>query len=83
MWNMKDQHDFKKLNIPGAQMVLSMKVISLAFDMDHGSVTDLPRLWEFCGYVFHVGSVIFGPWVNYQEYSNLLHQRERKMVIGK
>ncbi len=61
-------------------MILAMKIISLAFDLSSGSVISLPSPLEYSGYVFHVGSVVFGPWVCYQEYYHLVTQRERKMV---
>ena len=65
----------------GAQMVLAMKLISLAFDLDTGALQELPSLLEYSGYVFHVGSVIFGPWVPYQDYAYLTtHTKDRKMV---
>ena len=60
-----------------------MKVISLGFDLDTGTVINLPKPWEFAGYTFQVGSVVFGPWISYNEYSNLQAQRERKLVSGK
>ena len=56
----------------GAQMVLSMKIISLAFDFGSGAIIDLPNIFEFMGYCFHVGTVIFGPWVSYHDYSRSL-----------
>ncbi|KAK7503550.1 hypothetical protein BaRGS_00005089 [Batillaria attramentaria] len=54
--------------VRGAQMVLSMKIISLAFDFGSGAIIDLPNIFEFTGYCFHVGTVIFGPWVSYEDY---------------
>lgn len=60
--------------IRGAQMVLSMKIISLAFDFGSGAIIDLPNVFEFMGYCFHVGTVIFGPWVSYGDYSRSLEQ---------
>ena len=53
-------------------MVLSMKIISLAFDFGSGAIIDLPNIFEFMGYSFHVGTVIFGPWVSYHDYSRSL-----------
>ena len=60
------------LGFVGAHMVLSMKLISLAFDFGSGAIIDLPNIFEFMGYSFHVGTVIFGPWVSYHEYSKSL-----------
>ena len=60
------------LHIPGAQMILSMKIISLAFDFGNGVVIDLPNIFEYLGYCLNVGTVIFGPWISYKEYIGLL-----------
>uniref|UniRef100_H3CGX2 Porcupine O-acyltransferase n=1 Tax=Tetraodon nigroviridis TaxID=99883 RepID=H3CGX2_TETNG len=54
--------------IRGSQMVVAMKVISLGFDMDRGAVAGLPSPAEFFGYVFFVGTVIFGPWMSFSTY---------------
>ena len=62
-------------------MVLAMKVISVAFDLQGGTLQDPPSIWEYCGYVFHVGSVIFGPWLGFQDYiSSPQHRRDRNIV---
>ena len=61
-------------------MVLSMKTISLAFDLDSSTVSSLPMPWEYAGYALQVGTVVFGPWVSYHEYANVQLQRERKLV---
>ena len=61
-------------------MVLAMKTISLAFDLDSGAVCQLPDKLEFAGYTFQVGSVIFGPWISFHDYSNTLNGKEKKMV---
>ena len=61
-------------------MVLAMKIISLAFELDNGTVLSLPEKLEFAGYTFHVGSVIFGPWISFHDYTNTLNGKEKKMV---
>lgn len=65
--------------IRGAQMMLAMKLISLAFDLDSGVVRELPGMWNYAGYALHVGSVIFGPWIGYQDYATLLHSPEERL----
>ncbi|KAK2177639.1 hypothetical protein NP493_588g01041 [Ridgeia piscesae] len=68
--------------IRGSQMVLAMKVISVAFDLQGGTLQDPPSIWEYCGYVFHVGSVIFGPWLGFQDYiSSPQHRRDRNILF--
>ncbi|KAF7209370.1 protein-serine O-palmitoleoyltransferase porcupine [Nothobranchius furzeri] len=54
--------------IRGSQMVVAMKAISLAFDLDRRTVSSLPSLAEFLGYVFFIGSVVFGPWISFSCY---------------
>ncbi|XP_071445124.1 protein-serine O-palmitoleoyltransferase porcupine [Hetaerina americana] len=54
--------------IRGAQMLVAMKVISVAFDTDIGTLQSLPSLVEFSGYVLCVGTCVFGPWVPYRDY---------------
>lgn len=64
----------------GSQMVLAMKIVSLAFDLDSGTVSELPNFSEYVGYSLHVGTVIFGPWTSYQSYAVVPGLRDRKMV---
>uniref|UniRef100_A0AAQ5XSI8 Porcupine O-acyltransferase like n=1 Tax=Amphiprion ocellaris TaxID=80972 RepID=A0AAQ5XSI8_AMPOC len=56
--------------IRGSQMVVAMKAISLAFDLDRGAVGPLPSLAEFLGYTLFVGTVVFGPWISFSSYKN-------------
>ena len=57
-----------------------MKAISLGFDLDSGIVHELPTVFEFGGYLFHVGTIIFGPWVAFLEYVDLLKPQGKKVV---
>ncbi len=61
-------------------MVMAMKVISLAFDLDSGQIPRLPNIWQFTGYLMHPGTIIFGPWVSYSEYANIEFHAKKKMV---
>ena len=49
-------------------MVVAMKAISLAFDLDRGVVTNVPSPIEFMGYIYFVGTVIFVPWISFNRY---------------
>lgn len=53
-------------------MVVAMKAISLAFDLDRGTVGSLPSPAEFLGYVLFVGTVVFGPWISFSTYQNAI-----------
>ncbi|KAK6466686.1 protein-serine O-palmitoleoyltransferase porcupine-like isoform X1 [Huso huso] len=59
----------------GSQMVVAMKAISLAFDLDRGTVASIPSPLEFMGYVYFVGTVIFGPWISYTSYVQAIESR--------
>uniref|UniRef100_A0A3B3TR51 Porcupine O-acyltransferase like n=1 Tax=Poecilia latipinna TaxID=48699 RepID=A0A3B3TR51_9TELE len=59
--------------IRGSQMVVAMKVISLAFELDRRKDNNLPCPAEFLGYVFFVGTVVFGPWISLSSYKNALN----------
>ena len=63
-------------------MILAMKLISLAFDLDSGAIRDMPGVWDYAGYSLHVGSVIFGPWISFQEYSSFLQQPEERLFVS-
>ncbi|XP_041654360.1 protein-serine O-palmitoleoyltransferase porcupine-like isoform X2 [Cheilinus undulatus] len=62
--------------IRGSQMVVAMKAISLAFDLDRGVVAALPSPAEFLGYILFVGSVAFGPWISFTSYKNAAEGRK-------
>ncbi|MEQ2176846.1 hypothetical protein ILYODFUR_032123 [Ilyodon furcidens] len=59
--------------VSGSQMVVAMKVISLAFELDRRNLNNLPSPSEFLGYVFFVGTVVFGPWISLYSYKNALN----------
>ena len=65
--------------IRGAQMVVVM--ISIGFDLDQGLIPSLPAVWQYAGYLFHPGSVIFGPWISFREYNTLLKLKKNKLVM--
>uniref|UniRef100_A0A8C5QII8 Protein-serine O-palmitoleoyltransferase porcupine n=1 Tax=Leptobrachium leishanense TaxID=445787 RepID=A0A8C5QII8_9ANUR len=52
----------------GAQMIVAMKAVSLGFDVDRGAVRSIPSPVAFMGYVYFVGTVIFGPWISFTSY---------------
>uniref|UniRef100_A0A8C7JT50 Protein-serine O-palmitoleoyltransferase porcupine n=1 Tax=Oncorhynchus kisutch TaxID=8019 RepID=A0A8C7JT50_ONCKI len=60
----------------GSQMVVAMKAISLAFDLDQGVVTNVPSPVEFMGYIYFVGTVIFGPWISFNSYREAIEGRK-------
>ncbi|TRY92979.1 hypothetical protein DNTS_023093, partial [Danionella cerebrum] len=61
-------------------MVVAMKAISLAFDLDRGVVSSFPSPLEFMGYLCFAGTVIFGPWISFASYKDAIIGR--KMSVG-
>ncbi|KAK6633879.1 hypothetical protein RUM44_004486 [Polyplax serrata] len=55
--------------IRGLQMIIIMKSISLAFDLDTGKVKALPNPIYYAGYIMCPSSCIFGPWIPYNQYN--------------
>uniref|UniRef100_A0A8C7GH15 Porcupine O-acyltransferase n=1 Tax=Oncorhynchus kisutch TaxID=8019 RepID=A0A8C7GH15_ONCKI len=62
--------------IRGSRMVWAMKGISLAFDLDRGTVLAVPNSLEFTDYILFVGTVIFGPWVSYSSYKEAIERHK-------
>ncbi|XP_016415328.1 protein-serine O-palmitoleoyltransferase porcupine-like [Sinocyclocheilus rhinocerous] len=56
----------------GSQMVVAMKAISLAFDLDRGAVSSFPSPLEFMGYLCFAGTIIFGPWISFASYTDAI-----------
>uniref|UniRef100_A0A3B5MHG9 Uncharacterized protein n=1 Tax=Xiphophorus couchianus TaxID=32473 RepID=A0A3B5MHG9_9TELE len=75
--HMMDTTNWHKMR---SQMVVAMKAISLAFDLDRGVVTNVPSPIEFMGYIYFVGTVIFGPWISFNSYKEALEGR--KLSLG-
>uniref|UniRef100_A0A673ZY70 Protein-serine O-palmitoleoyltransferase porcupine n=1 Tax=Salmo trutta TaxID=8032 RepID=A0A673ZY70_SALTR len=66
--------------IRGSQMVVAMKGISLAFDLDRGTVPAVPNPLEFTGYILFVGTVVFGPWVSYSSYKEAIESHKLSLA---
>ncbi|KAI5614020.1 porcupine O-acyltransferase like, partial [Silurus asotus] len=60
----------------GSQMVVAMKAISLAFDLDRGVVSSFPSMLDFLGYICFAGTVIFGPWISFSSYRDAVCGRK-------
>ncbi|XP_072345100.1 protein-serine O-palmitoleoyltransferase porcupine-like [Scyliorhinus torazame] len=59
----------------GAQMIVAMKAISLGFDLDQATVPAMPSPVEFMGYIYFVGTVIFGPWISFGSYLQAMESK--------
>ncbi|KAJ0064357.1 hypothetical protein NL108_006356, partial [Boleophthalmus pectinirostris] len=72
--HMMDATNWHKMR--GSQMVVAMKAISLAFDLDRGVVSSVPSPIEFMGYIYFVGTIVFGPWISFNSYKETLEGRK-------
>lgn len=54
--------------IRGILLLLAMKVISISFDLDSKSVKEFPSILSYFSYCMHCGTLLFGPWVSYEDY---------------
>lgn len=57
-------------------MIVAMKAVSLGFDLDRGEVPTIPSPVEFMGYIYFVGTVIFGPWFRFRTYLQAVESRK-------
>ncbi|XP_048739721.1 protein-serine O-palmitoleoyltransferase porcupine-like [Ostrea edulis] len=57
-------------SVRGAQIMLSMKVIGLGFDISSG-VISLPSFTDYMAYIFCAGNVIFGPWISFLDFKSI------------
>uniref|UniRef100_A0A8C4Q176 Protein-serine O-palmitoleoyltransferase porcupine n=1 Tax=Eptatretus burgeri TaxID=7764 RepID=A0A8C4Q176_EPTBU len=66
----------------GAQMLVVMKAVSLAFDIDNGRIESLPSPVQFMGYIYFIGTVVFGPWISFEQYLKALNgnKMERRWI---
>ncbi|XP_072402265.1 protein-serine O-palmitoleoyltransferase porcupine [Diabrotica undecimpunctata] len=63
----------------GVIMIFSMKLISLAEDIDKGAVK-YPSFLNYFGYMFCGANVMFGPWTSFNEYIALYNQTTNKNI---
>lgn len=52
-------------------MIIVMKIISLAFDIDATKSKDLPHPLQYAGYLLCPANVILGPWHSFNEYKSV------------
>ena len=61
--------------IRGSMMVVAMKVISIGFDVDEKRISASILPWEYFGFVFCPANTVFGPFVQYHTYCEILLDR--------
>lgn len=58
--------------IRGVQMIVAMKIISVAIELDRGLFKQMLNPVEFGGYVLCPANCILGPWISFQTYNQYL-----------
>lgn len=67
--------------IRGIQMIASMKLISLGFDMDVKKIKQLPSALNFTGYVLCPGNCVLGPWTSYNDFMEIFNIKEKTWTL--
>ncbi|KIL67251.1 hypothetical protein M378DRAFT_74038 [Amanita muscaria Koide BX008] len=85
---------YETIEISGPQMVLTMKLTTFAWNVWDGRrpaedldkwqlakrVTKYPSLLEFLGYAFYFPGILVGPYLDYQEYDDLVNEVTFKKI---
>lgn len=61
--------------IRGIQMIVAMKIISVAIEFDRGMYKQMLNPVEFGGYILCPANCILGPWISFSSYNNYLNIR--------
>ena len=83
-----NHHSYETVEVTGPQMVLTMKLTTFAWnvfdarrpdaDLDpwqrRKRISAFPGLLPFLGYVFYFPGLLVGPYLDYAEYTDLVHQ---------
>ncbi|XP_044741987.1 protein-serine O-palmitoleoyltransferase porcupine [Chrysoperla carnea] len=56
--------------ISSIQMIMVMKTVSIAFDVEK-QVINMPPFLHYFGYIYSVSNILFGPWMSFQEYTKI------------
>ncbi|XP_026485101.2 protein-serine O-palmitoleoyltransferase porcupine [Vanessa tameamea] len=59
--------------IRGVQMIVAMKVISVAIELDRNLFKQMLNPLEFGGYILCPANCILGPWISFHTYDQYLH----------
>ncbi|KAF8632427.1 hypothetical protein AX17_004868 [Amanita inopinata Kibby_2008] len=79
---------YETMEVTGPQMVLTMKLTTFAWNVWDGRrpteeldkwqlskrITRYPSLLEFLGYAFYFPGILVGPYLDYPEYNDLIHE---------
>lgn len=66
-------------HVRGSALIISMKAISLAFDISSTKIPKLPPVYEYAGYTLCPANLIMGPFVTFASYKSC--QRDNKLTL--
>lgn len=69
------------MEMRGIHMVITMKLLSLIFDVKKGIVKSMPSITNVIAYLFCPSNLILGPFVSYNSY-NILLERHVKLFVS-
>ncbi len=64
------------LSIRGTEMILIMKSVSLSIDVSNGFILN-GSLIDYMSYFLSISTVLFGPWISYDEHFKYISNRQR------
>lgn len=54
----------------GSALIISMKAISIAFDVSSNKISTLPPIYEYSAYILSPANLILGPFVSFNNHKN-------------
>lgn len=66
-------------HVRGSALIISMKAISLAFDVSSTKLAKLPPIYEYAGYALCPANVVLGPFVTFSAYKSC--HRDNKLSL--
>lgn len=74
IWELNTTNPIAWHKIRGIQMIIAMKLISLAFDYSTENIGRVP-LQNFTGYIFCPANLVYGWWMPYKDHMNFMNPR--------
>lgn len=60
-------------HVRGSALIISMKAISVAFDISSTKLPRLPPIYEYAGYTLCPANLVLGPFVTFSAYNTCHH----------
>lgn len=64
-------------HVRGSALVISMKAISVAFDVSSTKLPRLPPIYVYAGYILCPANLVLGPFVTFNDYNSSSNQQMR------